>query len=101
MVLHAPDGYRERLTPLSEGVKLVERLEGAFDFVQVFVRDKTAIDREIAEVLAAVKTDITRDRGWDAVYAAGWRPVAQIALDDTWSALRFRPRTDVGKRWAS
>jgi hypothetical protein len=28
----------------------------------------------------------------------GWSPVTQIAIDDTWSALRFRPSGDVGRR---
>jgi hypothetical protein len=32
-----------------------------------------------------------RDHGWDAVEAQGWRPVRQVAIDDAWSALRFRP----------
>jgi hypothetical protein len=25
----------------------------------------------------------------------GWRPVSQIAIDEVWSALRFRPTKDV------
>ena len=36
-------------------------------------------------------SDLTRDTGWDAVGALGYEPVRQIALDETWSALRFRP----------
>jgi hypothetical protein len=27
----------------------------------------------------------------------GMRPVTQIAIDETWSALRFRPYEEVGK----
>ena len=38
-----------------------------------------------------MKTDITRDRGWEPVTAGGLRPVTQIAIDETWSALRWRP----------
>ena len=37
-----------------------------------------------------IKTDISRDAGWDAVVEKGLLPVTQIAIDDTWSALRFR-----------
>jgi len=44
-----------------------------------------------------VETDITRDVGWDVVYKAGLEGVTQIAIDDTWSALRFRPADRVGK----
>jgi hypothetical protein len=46
---------------------------------------------------SGIKTDINRDRLWDAVKPSGWRPVRQVALDDTWSALRFRPADMLGK----
>jgi hypothetical protein len=36
-------------------------------------------------------TDINRDRLAAAVAELGVRPVRQVALDDVWSALRFRP----------
>jgi len=35
-------------------------------------------------------TDINRDRGWETVEEAGFRRVSQVAIDDDWSALRFR-----------
>ena len=36
-------------------------------------------------------TDLNRDSLWELMQGKGIRPVRQIALDDTWSALRFRP----------
>lgn len=45
----------------------------------------------------AIPTDITRDSGWDPLVAAGFLPVTQIALDATWSALRFRRRDEIPK----
>lgn len=36
-------------------------------------------------------TDINRDSLASAVSALGVRPVRQVALDNVWSALRFRP----------
>ena len=36
-------------------------------------------------------TDLTRDEGWQLTTQAGYRPIRQIAIDATWSALRFRP----------
>ncbi len=45
---------------------------------------------------SGIDTDITRDHGWEALNAAGLRPVRQIAIDDTWSALRFRRPEHVG-----
>ncbi len=45
-----------------------------------------------------IETNVNRDTGWDVMADAGWRPVTQIAIDDTWSALRFRPAADVKPR---
>ena len=39
----------------------------------------------------ALGTDLNRDRLAAAVTALGAQPVRQVAIDDTWSALRFRP----------
>jgi len=36
-------------------------------------------------------TDLNRDRLAQAVAAHGIQPVRQVSIDDTWSALRFRP----------
>ena len=43
------------------------------------------------------QTDINRDKLGAAVESSGWRPVRQVALDLTWSAMRFRPADQVGK----
>ncbi|HEX6818960.1 MAG TPA: hypothetical protein VF120_11340 [Ktedonobacterales bacterium] len=111
-LLNAPDGFRERLHPLPEGAELAETLHGAFDCALVFTREQAVVERDAPAVRAAVKpggllwlaypkltskvkTDLTRDRGWDSMFAAGWRPVSLVAIDDIWSALRFRPEADV------
>ncbi|HEX6990213.1 MAG TPA: hypothetical protein VF282_12175 [Bacillota bacterium] len=33
---------------------------------------------------------ITRDHGWQRLVDRGFEPVRQVAIDDDWSALRFR-----------
>jgi hypothetical protein len=45
----------------------------------------------------AIRTDITRDHGWEPLREAGLVAVTQVAIDDTWSALRFRYRDEVAK----
>jgi len=105
-VINAPGFFLRLLTPLPEAVTLASN--GPFDHVTLFVRSKGEVDRMWATAVGAIKnggviwvaypkkssgvnTDITRDEGWDTVVAAGWDAVSQIAIDDTWSALRFRP----------
>ncbi len=39
----------------------------------------------------ANKADINRDSLWPILGEYGLRPISQVAVDDTWSALRFRP----------
>lgn len=43
----------------------------------------------------SIPTEITRDRGWEPVHAAGFLPVTQVAVDADWSALRFRRREEI------
>jgi hypothetical protein len=60
---------------------------------------RPAIDAARADRLAWIAypkggqlgTDLNRDRLADLVRAQATQPVRQISLDDTWSALRFRP----------
>jgi len=47
---------------------------------------------------AKVKTDLSRDTMWGLLADAGMRPVSQISIDDTWSAVRFRPGKLVNAR---
>lgn len=115
LVMNASAGYLEALAPLPRDAELRPSADGAFDFVQVFVYNKADIDAYTATALRALKpggllwfsyrkkssavaTDITRDRGWDSVYGAGFRPVTQIAIDDQWTGFRFRPVSDVKPR---
>ena len=89
------------------------RQMGIFDFVQVFVKSISELEKQAPVAIKAVKydgllwicypkqssgikTDINRDTGWSVVQQAGLRPVTQMAIDDTWSALRFRPGERVG-----
>ena len=46
---------------------------------------------------SGVNTDVNRDTLWQATETSGWRPVRQVAIDNIWSAMRFRPADQVGK----
>ncbi len=112
MVVGAPAGYLDMLAPLPEGVVLSEAMEGAHEFVQLFATPKAEIKKSAPMLLkhaapgalvwitypkktSGVESDLSREEVWDALTATGWRPVSQIAIDEVWSALRFRPAGDV------
>ena len=42
----------------------------------------------------ADRTDVNRDSLWPILAERGLRPIGQVAIDDEWSALRFRPLKD-------
>ena len=42
-----------------------------------------------------IKTDLSRDHGWEPLAGKELLPVTQVAIDDTWSALRFRYRDEI------
>jgi hypothetical protein len=92
------------IQPLPEGVRQVGGPEQATVAV-VFADDADAL-RELLtahyEQLArpdilwvaypkANRADINRDTLWPILGEHGMRPIGQVAVDEIWSALRFRP----------
>jgi len=116
IILNAPEGYSKQIgTLLPEDVELVTTATsvGKFDVVLLFVRNKTEVEKVTPKAIDIVKpggrlwlsypkqsskvpTDINRDILWKIFPNDEWRPVTQISIDEVWSALRFRPKTEVG-----
>ncbi len=44
---------------------------------------------------SGVKSDISRDRGWESVNAQGFIPVSQVSFNEIWSLLRFKQASEV------
>ena len=42
--------------------------------------------------------DFNRDTGWSPLRAVGFGPVRQVAIDEDWSALRFRRAEFIKRR---
>jgi predicted transport protein len=43
-----------------------------------------------SKTTSKVASDLTRDQGWKSLYDMGLQGVASIAIDNTWSGVRFR-----------
>jgi hypothetical protein len=108
MLVNPPPGYDRFL--VSEGIATAERADAVLIFTNSLAEVEQIVPPAFKSVPAdalvwvaypkgssGVKTDVNRDKLWDALKPTGWRPVRQIAVDDIWSALRFRPAEKVGK----
>ncbi|MGD8191084.1 YdeI/OmpD-associated family protein [Brevibacillus ginsengisoli] len=106
--VNAPADYVGNESELPEGVEIGKSLEGTFDFIQLFVHSVAELNHWAPQIMdklaedgflwitypkksSKIKTDITRDAGWEVVNQAGFEGVALVAIDETWSAMRFRP----------
>jgi hypothetical protein len=91
------------IEPLPDGVRSVDA-PGAAATALVFAADAASLRATLgahrAELGGAAafwvaypkanRTDINRDSLWPILSEFGMRPVSQVALDEVWSALRFR-----------
>jgi hypothetical protein len=109
VVLNAPDGFARELDAL-QGVTVhtdaagLDRVDFALAFVMTNAELQAAADAVLpmAQGDAVVwfaypkgsskryKCEFNRDSGWAPLGAAGFEGVRQVAIDEDWSALRFR-----------
>lgn len=113
-LLNAPKGAADLLVPLPEEVTVVTNLKGKSDLALCFIKSVADLEKSVKEIKSITddetvlwfaypkqssktKTDLTRDRGWNILYDAGFVGVASVAIDTTWSALRFKRALATGQ----
>jgi hypothetical protein len=107
-ILAAPDLYHELLEPLPDGVGIASANDEPFTFVQLFATsaadlslyapnllkaadEKTLVWIAYPKIGSRLEGELSRDKIRAILRDLGWRAVAIIAIDEVWSALRFRP----------
>jgi hypothetical protein len=112
LILNAPSEY----ISLLENITFDDKPKGdnLYDFVQVFGYQQDELESLVKSVVKSgkydclfwacypkgtgkIKSDIKRETVWKAFELVGLDTVTQIAIDETWSALRGRPVEMVGK----
>ncbi len=113
-LVNPPAGYLDRLHPLPDGASVVRSTGATVDVLQVFVRDAADLRKLDPKVFQRVKpdgvlwvcypkggtkagTDLNRDVLWKAMEKNRLVGVTLVAIDDTWSAMRFRSPDRVGR----
>jgi hypothetical protein len=114
--VNAPPSYLDSVHPLPEGVEVVSGAERDLDFLQLFARDTAELARLGGPAVRRVRhdgilwvaypkggarkglTDLPASPWWrrrdvlgDLTGERGYLVVALVSLDDTWSAVRFKP----------
>ncbi|MEM9952675.1 MAG: hypothetical protein AAF846_13800 [Chloroflexota bacterium] len=110
--INALDDYESQIGELPDNVTFTD--SDSADVVQLFASNISDLEQYIGTAINALKesgilwisypkksskveTDISRDVGWNVMDTHDYRPVTQVSIDDTWSALRWRPKDQVGK----
>jgi hypothetical protein len=109
VVLNPPESFETELTQL-KGIKILRDPKSAkgVKFGLAFAMTQAQLDR-LSSILAAAAAgdaviwfaypkgtskrytcEFNRDTGWNVIRGAGFESVRQVAIDEDWSALRFR-----------
>jgi len=109
LILNEPLGFNKELE-LLQGITIKESLiqVSEVDFALIFVTERKQIENRIETTYPRLVGDailwfaypkktsplhnpeITRDMGWGVLGDYNLEPVRQVAIDENWSALRFR-----------
>ena len=107
LLVNAPPNYAALLEPLPEGVDIVAQPEQPVDLIQMFVASRAELEAQLAALkpllkpsgilwvtyhkgTSRVKTDINRDTIAAYAETIGLQPVAMVAIDRDWAALRLK-----------
>ncbi len=95
-----PDGVRESTSPATASTAVLFA-EDAATVREQLTEHRADLDKPRVFWIAypkGNKADINRDTLWPIVADFDMRPCGQVAIDDHWSGLRFRPnRPDEGR----
>ena len=110
LILNAPSSFEPTIADLEPSIKVVNTIENdnGYAFILAFVYDAQGIASLAVDMKDSLsqdakfwiaypkksskkyKTDISRDHGWQPIGDLGYEGVRQVAIDEDWSALRFR-----------
>jgi len=113
-LLNLPEILKGLKNEFQEVLPVYEALEKEkADFVLVFFQTQQQIRETVPELMnqihddtllwvsypkkssKSIKSDITRDKGWEIFGEYDYEPVSQISISEDYSALRFRPLKDI------
>ena len=112
LAVHPPDGYRDWLAPLPEGVRFETKLSPAVDVVHVFAHRRAELAKHLQHLrpriapaaavwvswpkkASKVPTDITEDTIRELALPIGFVDVKVCAVSEIWSGLKLVIRKEL------
>ena len=109
-VINAPESFNKALNEMKDlaSIKTNPPKSGEIEFVLSFVTKQKEVDTLTKQITSSMASDgvlwfaypkgtskkytceFNRDNGWKELGATGYEPVRMVAIDEDWSALRFR-----------
>jgi hypothetical protein len=115
LILAPPASFELEIQALADAVVVRDaRKVKSIDFALAFVTTRAEVDAAMKLIAPKAAGDlvlwfaypkgtskryaseINRDTGWDSLTSAGFEAVRLVAIDQDWSALRFRREAYVG-----
>jgi hypothetical protein len=115
LILNYPDSFKSDLEEMESLTKIRKQLRGVeeISFCLIFVMKKQGIDDVVPKIVDLLiddavlwfaypkgtskkyKCDFNRDTGWEILGEHGYEGVRMVAIDEDWSALRFRKAENI------
>jgi hypothetical protein len=109
LVKNGPEFYNKKI---QNQVILAPESNVKYSFIHLFATNKAELNKHFTELLtrfddtgyfwisypkksSGIETDLSRNESWDIFKVYNYRPVSQISIDETWSAIRARPSGQV------
>ncbi len=113
LTINAPSEFAAQIQSIID--VSINTKTGKFDQLHWFVNNKAQLEKEVEKLLKLLKndiicwcyypkgtskiqTDLTRDKGWEALLQHDIQWLSLISFDDTWSTFAFRLKTEEDKK---
>jgi len=114
LIVNAPQEYLEMMSETDFDIQPDKVKIGNYDLIQVFGSEIGMLEHLVDQYSGSgkydclfwicypkgggkIKSDLNRNVVWDIASSVGMKCVTQIAIDETWSAIRCRPVEMVGR----
>jgi hypothetical protein len=114
VALNAPAEYKTSLGKLPQGVKIKTSVKGKHDHIHLFIKNTKELEKYLVKTVAAlnpegllwifypkagsgIPTDLTRDKGWDALHKVNMQWLSLISFNDNWTGFLMKnapPKTE-------